>query len=393
MLFDFDCANERRNTNSLKWDVAEHEVPMWVADMDFKTAPAVIDALEKRVQTGIFGYTIISDTWKEAIQGWWRKRHSFSIDKEWIVFCTGVVPAITCAVKRLTNTGDNILVQTPVYNIFFHSIENHGRHVTENKLKYNDGEYSIDFEDLDEKLSNPLTTMMILCNPHNPIGKIWNKEELKKIGELCIKHHVVVVSDEIHCDLTEPGCEYIPFASVSDIYAESSITCISASKSFNLAGLQSAAVVIPDEALRQKMERGLNADEIAEPNVFATDVVIAAFTKGDEWIDELRFYLAENKKIVADYLEKENLKVKLVSSDATYLLWIDCRNVLGDATELWRFLRNETGLYLSPGFQYRGNGNQFIRMNIACPKKKIEEALTLLKKGIEAYEKWAIEQS
>jgi cystathionine beta-lyase len=302
-----------------------------------------------------------------------------------------VVPAITCAVKRMTNVGDNVLVQTPVYDIFFHSIENHGRHVMESKLKYDGGQYSIDFEDLEAKLSHPQTTMMILCNPHNPIGKIWSKEELKKIGELCHKHHVVVLSDEIHCDLTEPGCEYIPFASASDLCAKNSITCISASKSFNLAGLQSAAVVIPDEALRQKMERGLNADEIAEPNCFAIDAVIAAFTNGEEWFDELRTYLSENKKIVADYLIKENLKLELVPSNATYLLWIDCRKVLGDATELCKFIRKETGLYLSPGFQYRGNGNQFIRMNIACPKKQVEEALILLKKGVEAYEKYFIE--
>lgn len=392
MEFIFDRANERRNTNSLKWDVAEHELPMWVADMDFKTAPAVIEALEKRVRTGTFGYSIIPDTWKEAIQGWWKKRHRFHIEKEWIIFCTGVVPAITCAVKRLTNTGDNVVVQTPIYDVFFHSIENQGRHVLESKLKYNGEQYSIDFDDLEEKLSHPLTTMMILCNPHNPIGKIWSKEELNKIGELCKKHHVVVISDEIHCDLTDPGCEYIPFASLSDACAENSITCISASKSFNLAGIQSAAVVIPNEALRQKMERGLNADEIAEPNCFATDTVIAAFTKGEGWFDELRTYLAENKKFVADYLEAENLKIKLVPSDATYLLWIDCKKVLGDATELCGFIRKETGLYLSPGFQYRGNGNQFMRMNIACSKMQLKEALKLLKIGVEAYEKWSVEQ-
>lgn len=392
MIFDFDRPNERRKTNSLKWDVAENELPMWVADMDFQTAPAVIEALEKRVQTGIFGYCVVPDEWKKAIQGWWSKRHSFYIEKDWIIFCTGVVPAITCAIKRLTNVGDNILVQTPVFDIFFNSIENHGRHVIESNLKYDGGHYSIDFKELEEKLSHPLTTMMILCNPHNPIGRIWNNEELKRIGELCRKHHVVVLSDEIHCDLTEPGCEYIPFASASEICAENSITCISASKSFNLAGLQSAAVIIPDEELRQKMERGLNADEIAEPNIFATDAVIAAFTKGEEWLDELRTYLAENKKIVADCLEKHNLKLKFVPSNATYLLWIDCQKVLGDATELCRFLRKETGLYLSPGFQYRGNGNQFIRMNIACPKKQVKEALKLLKSGVEAYEKWLVEQ-
>ncbi len=392
MKFDFDRPNERRNTNSLKWGVAEHELPMWVADMDFQTAPVVIEALEQRVQTGIFGYSVVPDSWKEAILSWWSKRHHFSIEKEWIIFCTGVVPAITCAIKRFTNVGDNVLVQTPVYNIFFNSIENHGRHVMESKLKYDGEQYRIDFEDLEEKLSHPLTTMMILCNPHNPIGKIWSKEDLKKIGELCVKHHVVVLSDEIHCDLTEPGYEYIPFALVSDVCKRNSITCISASKTFNLAGLQSAAVVIPDEALRQKMERGLNSDEIAEPNVFAVDAVIAAFTKGEDWLDELRIYLSENKKLVAEYLVKENLKIKLVSSDATYLLWIDCQKVLGDATELCRFIRKETGLYLTPGFQYRGNGNQFIRMNIACPKKQLEAALLLLKKGVEAYEKWAIEQ-
>lgn len=392
MKFNFDMQNNRRNTNSLKWDVEEHELPMWVADMDFKTAPAVIEALEKRVQTGIFGYNIIPDAWYDAIQGWWSKRHSFSIEKEWLIFCTGVVPAITCAVKRLTNIGDNVLVQTPVYNIFFNSIENHGRHVLESKLKYDGERYSIDFDDLEAKLSHPLTTMMILCNPHNPIGKIWNRDELQRIGELCKKHHVVVLSDEIHCDLTEPGKEYIPFASVSDACAGNSITCISASKSFNLAGLQSATVVIPDEALRQKMERGLNSDEIAEPNSFATEAVIAAFTKGEEWLDELRIYLAENKRIVADYLKEENIKIKLVHSDATYLLWLDCQKVLGDATELCRFIRRETGLYLSPGSQYRGNGSQFIRMNVACPKSQVKEGLRLLKQGMDEYEKWVVEQ-
>lgn len=391
-MYDFDVSNDRRKTNSLKWDVAEHELPLWVADMDFQTAPAVIEALEKRVKIGIFGYNIVPDTWKEAIQGWWSKRHHFNIENDWIIFCTGVVPAITCAVKRMTNTGDNVLVQTPVYDIFFHSIENHGRHVLESKLNYNGEQYHIDFDDLEAKLSNPLTTMMILCNPHNPVGKIWDKEELKRIGELCKKHHVVVLSDEIHCDLTEPGCEYIPFASVSDICSEISITCISASKSFNLAGLQSAAVVIPDEAIRQKMERGLNSDEIAEPNCFATDAVIAAFTKGEEWLDELRNYLFENKRFVVDYLEKENSQIKLVPSKATYLLWMDCRKISENATELCQFIRKETGLYLSPGFQYRGDGNHFIRMNIACPRKHLEDALARLKRGVQAYERWIVER-
>jgi len=391
-MYDFDKNNNRRNTNSLKWDVKENELPMWVADMDFQTAPEVVDALSRIVQAGIFGYSVVPDTWKEAIQNWWSRRHNYSIEKDWIIFCTGVVPAITCAVKRLTNVGDNVLVQTPVYDIFFHSIENHGRHVVENRLKYDGEMYRIDFPDLEKQLANPLTTMMILCNPHNPTGNIWSCEELSKIGELCCKHHVVVVSDEMHCDLTDPGYHYIPFASVSENCACNSITCISASKAFNLAGLQSAAVVIRDEGLRQKMERGLNSDEIAEPNVFAVDATIAALTEGEKWLSELRFYLENNKKMVSGFLEKELPKVKMVSAHATYLIWLDCSRVLGDAAELCQFIRNETGLYLSEGSKYRGNGYQFIRMNIACPAKQLEDGMKCLKKGVQDYEKWIVEQ-
>nr|WP_314466294.1 MalY/PatB family protein [uncultured Clostridium sp.] len=386
-MYNFDEMNNRRNTNSLKWDVRENELPMWVADMDFQTAPAVTEALHKRIQTGIFGYAVIPDTWKEAIQSWWSRRHNYFIEKDWIIFCTGVVPAVTCAVKRLTNVGDNVLVQTPVYDIFFHSIENHGRHVTENSLKFDGKEYRIDFEDLEEKLAHPLTTMMILCNPQNPTGNIWSKEDLIKIGELCSRHHVVVVSDEIHCDITSPENNYMPFASASENCAGNSVTCISASKAFNLAGLQTAAIVIPKEGLRQKMERGLNSDEIAEPNVFAIDAAIAAFTQGEEWLEDLRLYLEKNKALVADFLNKELPNVKMVFPQATYLIWLDCSKVSGDATELCWFIRRETGLYLTEGNRYRGNGNQFIRMNIACPAKQLEDALMRLKKGVQAYVK------
>lgn len=385
---DFDVIHNRRNSNSMKWDVKEDELPMWVADMDFQTAPPVLKALQDKVQSGIFGYSIVTEEWKEAIQGWWGKRHSFMMQKEWILFCTGVVPAITCAVKRLTNTGDQILVLTPIYDIFFHSIENHGRHVVESKMEYDGETYKIDFKDLEEKLAHPLTTMMILCNPHNPTGNIWRREELEEIGELCEKHHVVVVSDEIHCDLTDPGFNYIPFASVSEICRNNSMTCISASKAFNTAGLHSAAIVIPDEAIRQRMERGINSDEIAEPNAFAINATIAAFTEGEEWMEELRAYLSLNKKMVADFVEKEIPNLRILPTHATYLIWIDCQNVFSDATELCKFVRNETGLYLSEGSKYKGNGNQFIRMNIACPAAQLKEGLKRLKKGVMAYEKW-----
>lgn len=391
-MFHFDEVISRRENNSLKWDVKENELPMWVADMDFKTAPAIIEALCKRVNDGIFGYSVLDEAWREAIQNWWSKRHDFNIEKDWILFSTGVVPTITCAVKRLTNVGDNVLVQTPVYDIFFHSIENHGRHVVENRLKYDGNKYSIDFTDLESKLSNPLTTLMLLCNPHNPVGQVWSREDLMKIGELCEKYHVVVISDEIHCDLVDLGTIYTPFLSASKTCAEIGIMCASASKTFNMAGLQSSLVVAMNDNLREKMNRGLNSDEIAEPNAFAVPATIAAFTKSEAWLDELLEYLLDNKKLVRDYCKKELPKIVPVDSSATYLLWLDCRNMLGSATEFSEFLRNETGLYLSEGSKYRGNGKDFVRMNIACPKSQIEDALSRLKTGVEAYERWVVER-
>lgn len=385
MQLEFDRMLERRDTGSLKWEVGQKELPMWVADMDFQTAPPVLEAVRKRAEHGIFGYAAVTGEWYQAIMDWWRIRHGLEIKKEWLVFCTGVVPAVTCAVKRLTNPGDKVLVQTPVYDIFFHSIENHGRHVLENRLRYDGTGYSIDYEDLEQKLAEPLTTMMILCNPHNPVGKLWNREELERIGSLCQKYHVTVLSDEIHCDLTEPGKSYVPFTAVSSVCREISVTCISATKAFNLAGLQTAAVVISDEKLRNIMVRGLNADEIAEPNAFAIDAVTAAFQKGGDWLEELREYLARNKMLAQDFIEKELPGLKAVPSEATYLLWLDCAGICGDTAELCAFIRRETGLYLSEGGQYRGNGRQFLRMNIACPLERLEDGLRRLKKGVEAY--------
>ncbi|MCI9053347.1 MAG: pyridoxal phosphate-dependent aminotransferase [Lachnospiraceae bacterium] len=382
MKYDFDIQIDRRNTNSLKWDVAENELPMWVADMDFQTAPEVLSAIKKRVEHGIFGYSIVSEEWNQAIMSWWRERHNFQIQKEWLIFCTGVVPAISSTVRKLTTVGENILIQTPVYNIFFNSIINNGRHVLESPLSYDGEVYHIDFKELEAKLAEPQTTMMILCNPHNPIGKIWDRETLERIGELCWKHHVLVISDEIHCDLTVPEHDYIPFASVSEKCKENSITCIAPTKAFNIAGLQTAAVIIPNETLRHKVNRALNTDEVAEPNAFAIEATVAAFREGEAWLDELREYIQENKKYVNDFLKKELPELKSVPSEATYLLWIDCSNILENATELSKILRETTGLYLSAGNQYGGNGGQFLRMNIACPREVLKDGLKRLKRGI-----------
>ncbi len=385
----FDKHVNRRNTGSMKWDVSEGELPMWVADMDFETAPEIKEAIIRRAEQGVFGYTLIEDEWYQAYQDWWESRHGFKIEKEWLIFCTGVVPAISSIVRKMTTVGENVVVMTPVYNIFFNSILNNGRKVQESRLRYENGVYHIDFEDLEEKLADPQTTMLILCNPHNPIGKIWDRETLALIGELCVKHHVLVVSDEIHCDLTKPEREYIPYASVSDICKFNSITCVAPTKAFNLAGIQTAAVIIPNENIRHKVNRGLNTDEIAESNVFAAIAPVAAFEYGSIWLNKLRNYLWENRMYAEDYIKTEIPDVSAVKAEATYLLWIDCRQVLGNSSELCRFLRKETGLYLSDGKEYR-NGEGFLRMNLACQSEKVIDGMERLKQGIEKYKEFVI---
>lgn len=308
------------------------------------------------------------------------------MEKEWLLFCTGVVPAISSTVRKLTTVGENILVLTPGYNIFFNSILNNGRHVLESPLKYDGESYQVDFEDLQRKLAQPQTTMMILCNSHNPVGKVWSRETLERIGAVCWEHHVVVISDEIHADLTASQSEYIPFGSVSEQCRENSIICIAPTKTFNLAGIQTAALVIPDETLRHKVYRAINTDEIAEPNAFAIEATIAAFTKGEPWLLALLDYIEENKRYTENYLNEELPQLKLLQSQATYLLWIDCSEMRGNAIELSRFIREHTGLYLCAGNQYGGNGDHFLRMNIACPLESLKEGLLRLKHGIIKYE-------
>lgn len=386
MKYDFSKLTDRRKSLSLKWDVEENELPMWVADMDFETAPEIIAALSKRVEHGIFGYNIVGDEYYQSIQNWWQRRHHFQMEKDWLMFCTGVVPAISSIVRKMTTVGENVLIQSPVYNIFYNSILNNGRHVLSSDLVYDGKEYHIDFADLEKKLALPQTTMMILCNPHNPIGKIWDLQTLKRIGELCHKYHVIVVSDEIHCDITIPEKEYVPFASVSKINQDISITCIAPTKAFNLAGLQTACICVPNPVLRQKVNRGINTDEVAEPNSFAISATIAAFNQGEAWLEELRKYIGENKRVVAQFIQEKLPELTVVSSEATYLLWIDCSKICQNSVELVNYLRQETGLYLSDGYEYGVNGMQFVRMNVACPKARLEDGLNRLYNGIKAYQ-------
>jgi len=383
MKYDFDTVINRRGTDSVKWDVAENELPMWVADMDFRLAPEIEQAIKKRLEHGVFGYSVIPDEWYKAYMNWWQNRHGVSFKRAGLIFCTGVVPAISSIVRKLTTPNENVVIQTPVYNVFFNSIINNGCRVLESPLVYDrkSSSYSMDLKDLEAKLSDPQTTLMILCNPHNPVGKIWDKITLEKIGRLAEKHNVTVISDEIHCDITEPGKNYVPFASVSDICREISITCIAPTKAFNMAGMQSAAVYAENPVLHHKVWRALNTDEIAEPNSFACTAAIAAFNEGAGWLDAMRKYVSENRKLVYDFIEKELPEISVVKSNATYLLWLDISKTGLSAAEI----RENTGLFLTDGSVYGDCGKNFLRMNIACPKTTLEDGLQRLKKATSIY--------
>lgn len=381
MKYDFDEIIDRRGTNSLKWDIGENELPMWVADMDFRTAPEIINAIKLRAEHGVFGYSVIPDEWYDAYISWWKTRHGVGYRKTELIFSAGVVPTISSCVRKLTTAGENVLLMPPVYNIFYNSIKNNGRNVQECPLVYGNGEYSIDWERLEKCLEDPQTTLMLLCSPHNPVGKIWDRETLARIGELAYANGVVVLSDEIHCDITDPGCEYVPFMSVSEKCADNSVICISPTKAFNLAGLQTSAVAVRNAGLRHKVWRALNTDEVAEPNAFAVQAAIAAFEHGGEWLDELREYLYENKQTVSGFLQAELPQIKLIPSEATYLLWLDCSELKMPAKQLQKHLRETAGLYLSSGHIY-GCGDDFMRMNIACPNALVKDGLDRLKRAV-----------
>ena len=387
-MYDFDTVKHRRGTNSLKWDewdIPDNCLPMWVADMDFETAPEIKEAIIKRASNGIFGYSIVPDRWQKAISSWWEHRYSYKIDPEHLIFCTGVIPAISSIVRKLTTPNENVVIMTPVYNIFFNSIINNGARVLESPLKYINGKYEPDFDDLEDKLSDPQTSLMILCNPQNPGGRIWSRDELSRIGELCKRYDVTVISDEIHCDLTDPGRTYVPFASVSEICRDISVTCIAPTKTFNIAGLQSAAVFAYNRPLRHRVWRGLNTDEVAEPNAFAIDAAIAAYENGEAWLEELRKYIFENKSAVIEYMAENIPQVKVTHSDATYLLWLYTAEVCEDSHDLQEHLKSSAGLYLSEGRIYGAGGERFLRMNIACPRSVLMEGLGRLKKGVDSY--------
>lgn len=383
MPYDFDTPVNRRGTDSVKWAFPENLLPMWVADMDFKAAPEILEDLNARLSHGVFGYVTLPGEWYSSYINWWERRHGLLMEKENLLFCLGVIPGIAAALRALTCDKDYILLQTPAYSGFLHCLEGCGKKFRESPLILEHGRYSMDFDDLERQLALPDTKMFILCNPHNPTGNIWSREDLARVGELCKKHGVTVISDEIHCDLTEPGHSYVPFASVSETCRSVSMTFISPSKAFNLAGLKSAAVYASDPDILRALARELGFSGAGDVNALAPTAAISAFTKGEPWLDALRAYISDNRRRADGFL-KENLPcVRLLPSLATYLLWLDVREVTTDSREFDSYLKRDSGLFISGGHDFRGDG--FMRLNIACPKETLMDGLSRLKTGTQHY--------
>ena len=377
MKYDFDKITQRCGTNSYKWDSTDDKevLPMWVADMDFPTAPCIINALEKRVEHGIFGYTRVPEEYYDAVISWFSRRHHWKPRREWFIYTSGVVPALSAVIKALTNVGDKVLTLTPVYNCFFSSIRNNGCELDSCALRYEDNTFSIDYEDLERRAADPKTTLMLLCNPHNPSGRVWTREELRRIGDICIKNNVVVVADEIHCELVHPGFTYTPFASVSEEFQKHSVTCVAPSKAFNIAGLQIANIIVENDKWRQRIDKAININEVCDVNPFGVIATIAAYNEGEEWLIQLLQYIHGNYLFFKDYCEEHLPQLPVAPLQGTYLAWMDCRSLGIPSEELEEELMKEAKLWLNAGSMYGKEGEGFMRWNLACPRQLVKEGL------------------
>lgn len=391
---NFDLAIDRTCTNCQKWDNVPtvfgvpDALPMWVADMDFAAPSAVVEALHKRVEHGVFGYTFPSDSYREAISDWMKKRHSWSIQQEWIQFCPGVVPALSLIVDAFTEPGDQVVIQTPVYPPFYSVVQDHGRELEHNPLLLSEeGDYTMDFEDLEKSFSTGHVKMIILCSPHNPVGRVWSRAELDRLASLCQQYDVLVVSDEIHADLVfEPGA-HTPFAALSEDAAERSIICTAPSKTFNIAGLNTANIIIPNAQLRSKFRKIMNRYAIGSITPMGAAATEAAYREGEPWLDELLVYIRGNMELVAQYAQEHLPELKVVMPEATYLMWIDFRGMGMSHEELNRFLVQEAKLGLNSGAAFGKEGEGFMRMNLACTRATVQEALSRLNKAVGEWRK------
>ncbi|WP_447642713.1 MULTISPECIES: MalY/PatB family protein [Chitinophagaceae] len=381
MQYDFDKAITRRNSSSQKWDLATDAdvLPMWVADMDFQTAQPILDALERKVKHGIFGYAKVPSAYYESVINWMERRHDFSVQREWILPTTGVIPALTAIIRALLQPEEKVIVQTPVYNGFFPAIHNNDCSVYCSDLIYQNGSYTIDFDDLENKLQEPEVKLLLLCNPHNPAGRVWTRDELTKVGELCLRYGKLMISDEIHCDLVYDGYRHVPFASISDAFLQNSITCTSPSKSFNLAGLQVANIFVADKDIRTKIYRALHQNTVADISPFAIEGLIAAYNESEDWLQQLLAYLHDNYQYTKDFFAQQLPQFPVLQLEATYLVWIDCSVLQKTSKEIGKILYHEGKVWINEGTMYGEAGNGFIRLNIACPRSILEEGLNRMK--------------
>ncbi|WP_256003944.1 MalY/PatB family protein [Pedobacter deserti] len=387
MTYDFDELIDRKGTSAVKWDASAEEtmLPMWVADMDFKTAPPIVEALAKRVAHGIFGYTLLPDTFFEAIVNWWHKRHGFSIQKEWIIPTTGIIPALSALIRSFTEPGDQVLLLSPAYNHFYESIGSGSCQVIESELIYSDGRYTIDFDDVEEKAQQESTKIMIICNPHNPTGRVWNREELSKLTDICRKHGLIIVSDEIHSDLIHTGFRHIPTAAVAG--PESVITLSSPSKSFNLAGLQVGYLFTANTGYRERIEATFRMQDTNMFSPFAVEGLQAAYNEGEPWLEALKVYLYNNYLYLREVFKTKLPALSVLPLEATYLVWADCRSLPISTTELSAALLEQEKLWINAGSMYGTGGEGFIRINIACPRPLLEEGLDRLVRGVSGRQK------
>lgn len=385
MKYDFDEIVDRKNTLSCKWDLADDGIlPMWVADMDFRTAKPIVDALVNRAQSGVFGYSVYTDDVYEAITGWFKRRHNWEIEKEWIQFSPGIVPVLHAFTRIFVKSGEKILMNSPVYYPFFKSAERNGIEAVNSVLLNKNGRYEIDFEDFEKKAADPLVKMFYLCSPQNPGGRLWSRGELEKIGRICLENNVLVIADEIHCDLVYPGKKHISFGTLSDDIVDNSIICTAPTKTFNLAGLQISSVIIKNPELRKMYADYMTASgfDYGEAGTFGLEAIRAAYKYGDEWLDSLMEYINGNLEFLLNYVKENIPKAKVMVPDATYLVWIDFSDYKIDSRTLHKTLKYEGKIWLDEGYLFGKAGEGFERINIACPRKTLEEGLKRIKECI-----------
>lgn len=385
---NFNKVTDRKNTGSVKWDTMEQfekpndVLPLWIADMDFKAPAGVLKALEERVSHGIFGYTQQMDSYYEAVVNWMDRRHDWKIKKDWIIITPGIVPAINFIIQTFAKEGEGVLIQRPVYNPFTNAIVNNGRKLVNSPLVLREDHYEIDFEDFENKIVEEDVKLFILCSPHNPVGRVWTSEELKTMGDICLKHKALVVVDEIHHDLVFKGLKHIPFASLSKEYSNNCITCTSPSKTFNLAGLQLSNIIIENQEILTRLNTYLDNISLTTANIFGIVGSEAAYNTGEEWLEELIDYIEGNKKYVQDFFAKKFPMIKVIDIEGTYLLWVDFRSLGMEQEELSKFLVEEAKLWLNDGYIYGEEGSGFERINLACPRSVLEKGLKQLEEAL-----------